>query len=80
MNKLYILLCAIVLSGCGNSRATSDSLGINGLSVDPIRARVDPLTGCEYITYREGGITPRMDSSGKQVCRVQGTISKETTK
>lgn len=69
MNKLYILICAIVLSGCGDSRATSDSLGISGLSTDPIRARLDPLTGCEYITYREGGITPRMDASGKQVCR-----------
>ena len=69
MNKLYIIICAIVLSGCFDSRGTSDSLGGQGLSTDPIRARIDPLTGCEYITYREGGITPRMDASGKQVCR-----------
>lgn len=77
MNKLYILICAIVLSGCFDSQGTSDSLGKQGLSTDPIRARLDPLTGCEYITYKEGGITPRMDSSGKQVCRA---IPKEALK
>lgn len=69
MTKLYILICAIVLSGCFDSRGMSDSLGGQGLSTDPIRARLDPLTGCEYITYKEGGITPRMDADGKQVCR-----------
>lgn len=67
--KAAIILLALLCAGCHNSHGTSDSLGGQGVSTDAIRARVDPLTGCEYITYREGGITPRMGADGKQICR-----------
>lgn len=31
--------------------------------------RTDHGTGCQYLVSLYGGITPRMDSSGKQVCK-----------
>lgn len=31
----------------------------------------DPKSGCEYIGYHRGGITPRMGADGRQVCRRQ---------
>lgn len=29
----------------------------------------DPETGCEYIGMLSGGITPRMDADGYQICK-----------
>lgn len=29
----------------------------------------DNLTGCQYIRTANGGITPRLDASGRQICR-----------
>lgn len=29
----------------------------------------DNLTGCEYLSITFTGVTPRMDSKGRQVCR-----------
>lgn len=31
--------------------------------------RADALTGCEYLETRKGAITPRLDATGRQVCR-----------
>lgn len=33
-----------------------------------MRVHVDNLTGCEYLSVPSGGITPRVDASGKQIC------------
>lgn len=30
--------------------------------------RVDARTGCQYLEAQGGGITPRLDRSGKQMC------------
>lgn len=30
--------------------------------------KTDYLTGCQYLTTSWGGITPRLDKNGKQVC------------
>lgn len=61
--KTSIILLALLCAGC-NTRAANDELGNAGV----IKARVDPVTGCQYITYAEGGITPRMGADGKQIC------------
>ena len=43
-------------------------------STDPIDGRsgleikVDALTGCQYLTTPKGGLTPRLDANGKQIC------------
>lgn len=34
-----------------------------------VRLRMDHGTGCQYLEARSGGITPRLDRDGKQVCR-----------
>lgn len=34
-----------------------------------LRPHIDALTGCQYLSGQEGGITPRLDASGKQICR-----------
>lgn len=31
--------------------------------------RVDHLTGCQYLADQHGGLYPRMDASGQQICR-----------
>lgn len=43
-------------------------------STDPVDGRsgleikVDALTGCQYLTTQKGGLTPRIDANGKQIC------------
>jgi len=37
--------------------------GHSGLSI-----KVDAMTGCQYLTTTDGGLTPRMDKSGAQLC------------
>lgn len=63
-----IVVCATLLSlaGCG-LRHQDDSDPPDGSS--GIKPRTDALTGCQYLTYPAGGITPRMDRNGKQVCK-----------
>jgi hypothetical protein len=33
-----------------------------------MRPRVDALTGCHYLETSGGGLTPRLDRAGRQVC------------
>lgn len=35
-----------------------------------VAVRIDALTGCQYLEGNNGGLTPRLDYSGKQIgCR-----------
>jgi len=65
---LAIAVCAtlLALAGCG-PRQQDDSDPVEGSS--GMKPRTDALTGCQYLTYPNGGITPRMDRDGKQVCK-----------
>jgi len=44
-------------------RDNSDGQSRSGLQV-----HVDYLTGCEYFSAPNGGVTPRLDAAGKQIC------------
>lgn len=35
----------------------------------------DHATGCQYLTSARGGLTPRLDESGKQICVKKGGAS-----
>ena len=45
-------------------RDDSDGRKRSGVSI-----HVDALTGCEYLGGKKGGLTPRLDSMGVQICR-----------
>lgn len=34
-----------------------------------LRPYTDHATGCQYLATRDGALTPRLDASGKQICR-----------
>lgn len=34
-----------------------------------LRPRTDHLTGCQYLETKDGGITPRVDRHGRQICK-----------
>lgn len=34
--------------------------------------KTDHMTGCQYLVTKWGGITPRLDGAGRQVCRKDG--------
>lgn len=56
------LLAVALLAGC--ERVPDDGTGDDNLLVYR-----DALTGCEYLTRFGGGLTARMDASGRQICR-----------
>lgn len=47
-----------------NPKSSADPAGgYSGLHV-----MVDALTGCQYLATQKGGLTPRLDANGKQIC------------
>jgi len=59
------LFFLVLLAGCAKDDSDPPD-GISGMVVYH-----DHLTGCEYLASGHGGITPRLDANGKQVCRVK---------
>ena len=37
-----------------------------------LRPYTDHATGCQYLATRNGALTPRLDATGKQICRKEG--------
>lgn len=37
-------------------------------TISQMEPHVDALNGCQYLSVAGGGITPRMDAQGKQIC------------
>lgn len=63
MLTILLLSAAIALTGC----SPDDSDGANG-SISGMEPHVDAKTGCEYLSVAHGGITPRLDRDGHQIC------------
>lgn len=40
-----------------------------------LRVHTDALTGCQYLATRGGGITPRLDTQGRHICKPTGVAS-----
>jgi hypothetical protein len=57
--KHTAILALVMLAGCGPMTVES------GVSVAYFR---DRETGCEYLYHYNGGITPRLNPDGTQVC------------
>lgn len=70
MTRALIILLALLLTGClpGCVQTRDDSDMPDGRP-SGMRVLSDNLTGCQYLAYSSGGITPRMGADGKQVCR-----------
>lgn len=63
-------LCTLVVL------ALSDELGVRSRDATDsptqrsgVRLRTDYGTGCQYLETAGGGIAPRMDRTGRQICR-----------
>ena len=67
MKKILMVLSLVSLVGCGVRDDTDPPNGISGLNVF-----TDHLTGCQYLKAGLGGLTPRMDQNGKQICNKTG--------
>ncbi len=62
---MAVLMFVAVFPVAGSGPDDSDPIkGASG-----IRPVTDHLTGCQYLTRGFGGLTPRMNAEGKQVCR-----------
>lgn len=36
-----------------------------------LKLHTDAMTGCQYLSTSGGGITPRLDSQGRQICNLE---------
>lgn len=61
---LAMVVLVVALYGCGIKDSTDPPDGISG-----IEPYTDNLTGCQYLGHGFGGLTPRLDATGKQICR-----------
>lgn len=46
----------------------TDSTDISRTDRSGLKLHTDAMTGCQYLSTSGGGITPRLDSQGKQIC------------
>jgi hypothetical protein len=58
------IAAAIAADSIADAQRRSDATKIK-----PIPSMIDTATGCEYLVAPNGSLTPRMDSTGKQVCK-----------
>lgn len=61
---VFLLLALYDASGLRPRDSTDSPTERSGL-----RPRVDYGTGCQYLETGVGGITPRLDKTGKQICK-----------
>lgn len=40
----------------------------DGAQRSNMKLHTDSMTGCQYLSVSGGGITPRLDANGKQIC------------
>lgn len=63
---IAVLFFVVTMIGkCSPKDDTDPPEGRSGLSL-----KTDNLTGCQYLTTMTG-ITPRVDSSGRHICKTQ---------
>lgn len=74
--KGAIILFALLGAGCGQKKWEEIDRDTNKLraesnknTIDEVSAYMDSETGCEYVGNGGRGLTPRMGSDGKQICR-----------
>ena len=62
------LIALLISLSAPDTPRRDDSDAIDGprSNMQPL---TDHLTGCQYLTTRWGGITPRMSDEGRQICR-----------
>lgn len=63
MKSLAFIILAGALAACGVSASTNQPSGSISIMVYQ-----DPDTGCHYLHRYQGGITPRLDREGRQIC------------
>ena len=65
---ILVVTVSIIIQLCWSylpiQRDNSDGNTRSGVSV-----HVDALTGCEYLGGMHGGLTPRLDINGLQICK-----------
>jgi len=77
---VFVVAVMSLVAGCGGATDDTVTPGVEmqlaQLSgMDRIHVFIDPETGCEYLIMDgapRGGITPRLDENGKQICNKKG--------
>lgn len=68
--KIFIaILLWLTITLLYNAFAPHDSTDPKGGGRSGLGLKIDHGTGCHYLTAAWGGVTPRLDAQGKQICR-----------
>lgn len=57
---IYVVLAGLVIAVA--------NYFVKGDSRSDMRLHTDALTGCQYLSAPDGGITPRLSANGTQIC------------
>lgn len=68
MRTVAAILLVSLAAACSVRQAEADPTRTPIKQTTGVRVFIDPDTGCHYLAYVEGGITPRLTADGKPLC------------
>ena len=64
-----VLVCILLVLAFNLATGKFDKDDSDGEKRSGLRLHTDALTGCQYFSSSSGGVVPRMDANGRQVCK-----------
>lgn len=66
---LLVISLALILTACGTVSTSANKKAKFNVYDEELTISTDTETGCKYILFEKGGITPLMLNDGTQDCR-----------
>ena len=73
---IWIVAAGVAVAVLGRWQPT-DSTDISRSQRSGLKLHTDAMTGCQYLSTSGGGITPRLDSQGRQICNEPAERAKD---
>lgn len=73
---IWIVAAGLFVAALSRCQPT-DSTDYSTSDRSGLKLHTDAMTGCQYLSTSGGGITPRLDSQGRQICNQPAERAKD---
>ena len=76
LTLIWIVAAGVFVAALSRCQPT-DSTDTSRSDRSGLKLHTDAMTGCQYLSTSGGGITPRLDSQGRQICNEPAERAKD---